>query len=574
MQPVDFTTLMAICADLRDRSLPARLEQVFQRDRFRLSLALRMLQGRGWLTLCWHPQAAHIAMSSPPPKAPDTFTFSDQLRHQLNGLALVSIAEIAPWERAIDLQFAQRPGDPIRWHLIVEVMGKYSNVILVNQENIIVTAAHQVSEQQSSVRPILTGQPYVNPPALKNRIPSLEESFSDFRGRVGLIPGPLKRQLLQSYRGLSPRLIESWLFGTAIALHQPTDSLSDADWSLLYDRWQHWLHSLQQGTFTPGWTKKGYTVMPWDRVEVVESVQNLISGYYNEHLDRQEFSQLHYQLQQKVRSHLGKLHQKALLFRERLNQSQDADRYRYLADLLMAHLHQWQPGMQAIELADFETGKPVKIPLNLEKNGVQNAQALYKKHQKLKRSQLAVQPLLEAVETEQRYLEQVETTLLQLAEYGTAEDLSTLEEVREELIEQKYLDSPASDYQRNSHRSQPHRYQTPSGFEVLVGRNNRQNDRLTFRLAGAYDLWFHTQEIPGSHVLMRVSPGQVPDTEDLQFVANLAAHYSQGRQSKQIPVVYTEPKSVYKPKGAQPGMVVYKHERILWGCPQEAALES
>lgn len=565
---------MAICADLRDRSLPARLEQVFQRDRFRLSLALRTLQGRGWLTLCWHPQAAHIAMSSPPPKAPDTFTFSDQLRHQLNGLALVSIAEIAPWERAIDLQFAQRPGDPIRWHLIVEVMGKYSNVILVNQENIIVTAAHQVSEQQSSVRPILTGQPYVNPPALKNRIPSLEESFSDFRGRVGLIPGPLKRQLLQSYRGLSPRLIESWLSGTAIALHQPTDSLSDADWSLLYDRWQHWLHSLQQGTFTPGWTKKGYTVMPWDRVEVVESVQNLISGYYNEHLDRQEFSQLHYQLQQKVRSHLGKLHQKALLFRERLNQSQDADRYRYLADLLMAHLHQWQPGMQAIELADFETGKPVKIPLNLEKNGVQNAQALYKKHQKLKRSQLAVQPLLEAVETEQRYLEQVETTLLQLAEYGTAEDLSTLEEVREELIEQKYLDSPASDYQRSSNRSQPHRYQTPSGFEVLVGRNNRQNDRLTFRLAGAYDLWFHTQEIPGSHVLMRVSPGQVPDTEDLQFVANLAAHYSQGRQSKQVPVVYTEPKSVYKPKGAQPGMVVYKYERILWGCPQEAALES
>jgi len=573
VQPVDFTTLMAICADLRDRSLPARLEQVFQRDRFRLSLALRTLQGRGWLTLCWHPQAAHIAMSSPPPKAPDTFTFSDQLRHQLNGLALVSIAEIAPWERAIDLQFAQRPGDPIRWHLIVEVMGKYSNVILVNQENTIVTAAHQVSEQQSSVRPILTGQPYINPPALKNRIPSLEESFSDFRGRVGLIPGPLKRQLLQSYRGLSPRLIESWLSGTAIALHQPTDSLSDADWSLVYERWQYWLHSLQQGMFTPGWTKKGYTVMPWDRVEAVESVQNLISGYYNEHLNRQEFSQLHHQLQQKVRSHLGKLHQKALLFRERLNQSQDADRYRYLADLLMAHLHQWQPGMAAIELADFETRKPVKINLNLEKNGVQNAQALYKKHQKLKRSQLAVQPLLEAVETEQRYLEQVETTLLQLAEYGTAEDLSTLEEVREELIEQKYLDSPASDYQRNSNRSQPHRYQTPSGFEVLVGRNNRQNDRLTFRLAGAYDLWFHTQEIPGSHVLMRVSPGEVPDTEDLQFVANLAAHYSQGRQSKQVPVVYTEPKSVYKPKGAQPGMVVYKHERILWGCPQEAALE-
>lgn len=564
---------MALCADLRDRWLPARLEQVFQRDRFMLSLALRTLQGRGWLTLCWHPQAAHLAISSPPPKAPDTFTFSDQLRHQLNGLALVSITEIAPWERAVDLQFAQRPGDPIRWHLIVEVMGKYSNVILLNQEHIIVTAAHQVSEQQSSVRPILTGQPYVNPPALKNRIPSLEESFSAFRERVGLVPGPLKRQLLQSYRGLSPRLIESFLLGTAIAPHQPTDSLTEADWSLVYERWQHWLQSLHKGSFTPGWTKKGYTVMPWDRVEGVESVQNLISEYYTEQLNRQQFSQLHHQLQQKVRSLLGKLHQKALLFRERLNQSQDADRDRYLADLLMAHLYEWQPGMAAIELADFETGKPVNIPLNPEKNGVQNAQALYKKHQKLKRSQLAVQPLLEAVEAEQRYLEQVETTLLQLSEYGTAEDLSTLEEVREELIEQNYLDSPDADSQRSANPSQPHRYQTPSGFEVLVGRNNRQNDRLTFRLAGAYDLWFHTQEIPGSHVLMRVDPGQAPDAEDLQFVANLAAYYSQGRYSKQVPVVYTEPKSVYKPKGAQPGMAIYKHERILWGCPQDAVLE-
>lgn len=564
---------MALCADLRDRWLPARLEQVFQRDRFMLSLALRTLQGRGWLTLCWHPQAAHLAISSPPPKAPDTFTFSDQLRHQLNGLALVSITEIAPWERAVDLQFAQRPGDPIRWHLIVEVMGKYSNVILLNQEHIIVTAAHQVSEQQSSVRPILTGQPYVNPPALKNRIPSLEESFSAFRERVGLVPGPLKRQLLQSYRGLSPRLIESFLSGTAIAPHQPTDSLTEADWSLVYERWQHWLQSLHKGSFTPGWTKKGYTVMPWDRVEGVESVQNLISEYYTEQLNRQQFSQLHHQLQQKVRSLLGKLHQKALLFRERLNQSQDADRDRYLADLLMAHLYEWQPGMAAIELADFETGKPVNIPLNPEKNGVQNAQALYKKHQKLKRSQLAVQPLLEAVEAEQRYLEQVETTLLQLSEYGTAEDLSTLEEVREELIEQNYLDSPDADSQRSANPSQPHRYQTPSGFEVLVGRNNRQNDRLTFRLAGAYDLWFHTQEIPGSHVLMRVDPGQAPDAEDLQFVANLAAYYSQGRYSKQVPVVYTEPKSVYKPKGAQPGMAIYKHERILWGCPQDAVLE-
>lgn len=114
------------------------------------------------------------------------------------------------------------------------------------------------------------------------------------------------------------------------------------------------------------------------------------------------------------------------------------------------------------------------------------------------------------------------------------------------------------------------RYRTPSGFELLIGRNNRQNDQLTFRLAGDYDLWFHAQEIPGSHVLMRVEPGAVPEEADLQFAADLAAYYSRSRQSDLVPVVYTEPKHVYKPKGAKPGIALYKQEQILWGKPPQA----
>ncbi|MDY7021151.1 MAG: NFACT RNA binding domain-containing protein, partial [Cyanobacteriota bacterium] len=110
----------------------------------------------------------------------------------------------------------------------------------------------------------------------------------------------------------------------------------------------------------------------------------------------------------------------------------------------------------------------------------------------------------------------------------------------------------------------------PSGFELFVGRNNRQNDRLTSKIAGDYDLWFHTQEIPGSHVLLRLNAGEVPDEEDLQFVANLTAYYSRARQSEQVPVVYTKPKYVYKPKGAKPGMVIYKQETVIWGSPQNA----
>ena len=226
----------------------------------------------------------------------------------------------------------------------------------------------------------------------------------------------------------------------------------------------------------------------------------------------------------------------------------------------MAYLQNWEIGMREIILPDFETSTPVAIALQPDKNAVQNAQLLYKQHQKLKRARVAVEPLLREVQTEIEYLEALEAAIAQIDSYQIAEDLQALEEIREELIGQKYL--AEIDYRRNTTQDTStnfRRYQTPSGFEVLIGRNNRQNDQLTFRIAGDYDLWFHAQEIPGSHVLLRLKPGKIAETADLQFVANLTAYFSRARQSDQVPIVYTRPKHVYKPKGAKPGIAIYKH---------------
>ncbi len=574
MQPVDLTTLTAIAAELRTEWLPARLEQVYQRDRHTLALALRTLDRRSWLTVCWHPQAAHLCGGDPPPRAPDTFTFSQQLRHQLGGLALVAIGAIDPWERVLDLQFSRRPGDPVLWHLYVEIQGKYSNVVLANQDNLIVTAAHQVSAQQSSVRPIQTGQPYELPPRLTDPIPSLEEPFDRWRDRLSLIPTALKRNLLKNYRGLSSALVISMVRQAELDPDQTTDTLSSTDWARLFQRWQEWLQALEQQQFHPGWTETGYTVLGWEVVRSTDCIQPIVHRYYTDQLNQQKFSQLRHQLSQKLGSILGKLGTKAAAFRSRLSESDGADQQKQQADLLMAHLHQWQPGMKAIVLTDFTSGEPVSVPLDPTKNAVQNAQALYKRHQKLKRARGAIEPLLAAVEAELGYLEQVESALAELSDYQTPEDLEALEEIRDELIQQQYLDDPEYRSQPIADSdSQPRRYLSPSGLEVLVGRNNRQNDRLTFRTAGDYDLWFHTQEIPGSHVLLRLHPGVPPETADLQFAADLAAYHSRARQSEQAPVVYTEPKHVYKPKGTPPGMVVYKQERILWGQPQRLSQE-
>lgn len=570
MQPVDFTTLTAIAAELRTEWLPARLEQVYQRDRHTVYLGLRTLKQRGWLMLSWHPQAARLCISDAPPRVPDTFTFSQQLKHQLGNLALVAIEPIAAWERVLDLQFSQRPGEPALWHLYVEIMGKYSNVVLANQANLIVTAAHQVSAQQSSVRPIQTGDPYELPPPLTDPTPKLTEPFDRWQERISLVPGALRRNLQKNYRGLSSALTLALIAAAALNPDQSTDSLSANDWQRLFHRWQEWLQGLEAETFRPGWTADGYTVLGWGMTEAVDRVQTVIDRYYTDQIDRQVFVQLRHQLTQKLQTVLEKLRVKANVFQARLQQSDVADRYREQADLLMANLHHWQLGMSAITLPDFITEQPVTIPLNPEKNAVQNAQAFYKQHQKLKRARNAIAPLLTEVNAEIHYLEQVEAAIAALTIYQAAEDLNTLDEIRDELIQQHYLNDPEyrnADVHQDS-QSQPHRYVAPSGLEVLVGRNNRQNDQLTFRTAGDYDLWFHTQEIPGSHVLLRLTPGTVPDRSDLQFAANLAAYYSRARQSEQVSVVYTEPKHVYKPKGAKPGMTVYKHERTLWAQPK------
>ncbi|AFY36335.1 NFACT family protein [Calothrix sp. PCC 7507] len=570
MQPVDFTTLTATCSELRANWLPSRTEQVYQRDRYTIAIALRTLKKRDWLQISWHPQAAHICIGDPPPRSPDTFTFSQQLIHQLGGLALVEIAAIAPWERVIDLQFARRPGESPLYHVYAEIMGKYSNVILTDANNIIITAAHQVSQQQSSVRPIQTGQPYETPPKLTGPVPSLSESLERWQERVSLVPGVIKRQLLKNYSGLSAALVDSMVYAANLPPETTTDNLTHQDWKRLFERWREWLEALELKKFHPGWTESGYTVMGWGATTSAADIQELINRYYTDQINAQLFSQLRHQLSQKLNNILVKLRNKGKTFEERLQQSDRADDYRQTADLLMANLHNWQPGMKEIILPDFDDGKPTAIALQPDKNAVQNAQGLYKQHRKLKRARAAVEPLLFDVNAEIDYLEQVELAISQIDKYQTAEDLQALEEIREELIGQKYLEDP--EYRNRSLNENAntnfYRYRTPSGFEVLIGRNNRQNDQLTFRVAGDYDLWFHAQEIPGSHVLLRLEPGAVPEEADLQFTANLATYYSRARQSDQVPVVYTQPKHVYKPRGAKPGIAIYKQERIIWGQPQ------
>jgi predicted ribosome quality control (RQC) complex YloA/Tae2 family protein len=605
MQPADLTTLVALTHELDIACVPARLEQVHQSDRHTIYLQLRTLEKKQWLLLCWHPQAARLHLSSPPPKQPDTFTFSQQILHQVAGFALVSVKLTSQWERVIDLQFAKRPDDEVQWHLYLEVMGKYSNAILVNANGEIVTAAHQVSSKQSRVRPIQTGDRYELPPALLEAIPSLTESFDSWRDRLILIPKEIKSNLLGNYRGVSSSLVRSL---TAIADLDGNKNVADlalSEWDQLFRAWQIWLSCIEKKEFHPHLEGKGYALtsqppLPEGEGEkescsplplgeglgVREVITNdFCDRYYSQQTGQVAFQQLHQQISQAIQNQLAKLNIKETEFLDRLKLSTQADDFRNKADLLMAHLHLWVIGMKEIKLTDFHSESPVIIALDPTLNAQQNAQSFYKKHQKQKRAALAIAPLLESVQQEIAYLEQVSTAVSLLEK----SELPALREIRAELAQQGYLKVTAEYAPRTktnnkggknkSNRTKQeetpdcHRFTTPNGFEVWVGRNNYQNDLISFRIAGEYDLWLHAQEISGSHVLLRLPAGAIADDQDLQVAANYAAYYSRARQSDQVPVVCTIPKYVFKPKGAKPGMVVYTHEKIIWGQPTKLRSE-
>ncbi len=601
MQPADLTTLVALTHELNIACVPARLEQVHQSDRHTIYLQLRTLEKKQWLLLSWHPQAARLHLSAPPPKQPDTFTFSQQILHQVAGFALVSVQLTSQWERVIDLQFAKRPDDEVQWHLYLEVMGKYSNAVLVNANGEIVTAAHQVSHKQSRVRPIQTGDRYELPPALLEAIPSSSESFDSWRDRLILIPKEIKRNLLSNYRGVSSSLVRSLIAIADLDGDKNVADLTLFEWEQLFCAWQNWLTCIKNKQFYPHLEGKGYALTPspspagegdkiltplllrekglGDEGNPSLSVNDFCDRYYSQQTGQVAFQQLHQQISQAMQNQLAKLNIKETEFLDRLKLSTQADDFKDKADLLMAHLHLWEIGMKEIKLTDFHSDAPVIIPLDPTLNAAQNAQSFYKKHQKQKRAALAIAPLLKSVQQEIAYLEQVSTAVSLLEQ----SELPALGEIRAELAQQGYLKVTAEYAPRTktnnkggknkSNRTKQeeipdcHRFTTPNGFEVWVGRNNYQNDLISFRIAGEYDLWLHAQEISGSHVLLRLPAGAIADERDLQVAANYAAYYSRARQSDQVPVVCTIPKYVFKPKGAKPGMVVYTHEKIVWGQP-------
>lgn len=543
LQAVDVTTLRAVLAEWRPLLLPSRFEKAQQASPHALQIGLRSLSGAHWLELSWQAEAARLHTIPPPPRQGDGSTLAQQLQHALRGLALVEIRQQG-WERVVELGFARRPGEPaLRW-LVAELMGRHSNLLLLDADRQVVALARQVKPQQSRLRPIGTGDPYQPPPPLAGEPPRLEEGFESWQRRLSLVPLPLQQALRESYQGISPALVRQLLptdWGD-----RAVDTLSPAQWQQLWQIWRRWLTAVEGEHF--GWQQsaEGYCCWGTDTAPGPLAVNRGLATYFAAHLGAQDLQQRRQQLRHRLEAAAARETRQASEQEALLAAVPEGEALQRRADALLS---QRQPSRQCID----------------------EAQKLYKTARKRRRSVAAITPRLEL---HRQRLAGLEASLTYLDHADSSDQVASLARELEALLGDRKHGSQGGRRQARASQGaegepQPLELHTAAGLPLQVGRNHRQNEWIAFRQARRGDLWFHAQEIPGSHVVLKSSQ-QPPSEGDLQAAADLAAHFSRGRGNRRVPVVMVPTEELQRIPGAAPGTVRHRGGTVLWGEPQRA----
>ena len=568
LQAMDLTSLLAVLAELEPALVPSRFEKAQQCDAHTLQLGFRSLEGVTWIELSWLAEAPRLLAIDPPPRIGGGSTLAQQLQHGLGGLALVAL-EQQGWERVVELAFAPRPGGAICRRLVLELMGRRSNLFLLDQERRVVAAARQVREQQSRLRPIGTGDPYVPPPALAGQPPALEESFEHWHGQLLLLPVSLRQALQGAYQGISPalalQLCGAERTSAEALLASPVESLTPQQWQGLWQRWQAWLRALQrrQFQFQRGVATAYSCWAPDEQAPPGEPpprkaaaglpINRALADYYGRELGCRQRRQRLQALRQRLQQALERERQQCQHQQQLLDQVENSEALQEQADALLCLQ---QPSREQVA----------------------QAQGLYRRARKLRRSVAAITPRLEQHRQRIDQLEASLTFLEQQEGDGQHQDerqLQALEDDCQELLQgsrgkgRLHRAAGSRDGGSGAQPPCPLELRSPGGLRLQVGRNHRQNEWISLRQARRGDLWFHAQECPGSHVVLKASEAEAADA-DLQAASDLAAHFSRARGNGRVAVVMVPTDDLQRIPGAGPGTVRHRGGTVLWAEPERA----
>ena len=586
--PFDALAVAALCQEYQQILVNGRIDRIFQpgREKVVLSVFHPFPRRDLWLLFSVHPRfyRSHLIEKKPAsPQEPPAFCML--LRKYLQGGRFLEVSQ-PPSERILHFKIENYNAEEglTVFTLIFEATGRFANLVLVDGEGRILDALKRLPERDGQSRPVLPGAAYTPPPSPAGR--HLETlSVQDLQLVIDRSPSerPLRQILVEEILGVSPFLAAEVLHRAGLDPKTTAGAISPeetpAHAGKIHSILDELHRQIQAGQIHPYcYEKNGQPAdfFPFRPLSLPESALTPAAGMSQAEamtLDRQEHQEEMASQRRTLLSIIArakkKADKKAEKQREELAQAEDAGLWRIYGELLTAYGRQVPRGASQVELVNYydPEGKTVTIPLDPALPANQNAQNYFKKYAKAKKGQTRIAAELEKTREELAYLESLESSIQN--DLDLEELLAVEEEMQEAGLAKGRRDPGRS---RRSPGGRPALFRSSEGWEILVGKNNRQNDELTFKLSSPRDLWFHTQKIPGSHVLIRCG-GKEAGEEALLEAANLAVYFSKARHSTKVPVDYTERRHVRKPAGARPGFVLYKNFQTLTITPDPAILK-
>lgn len=556
----DGITISNIVHELRDELLDGRINKIAQPEEDELLLTIKTKSGQKRLYISASASLPLIYLTEinkPSPMVAPNFCML--LRKHINNGRITDITQ-PKLERIIrfEIEHLDELGDLCRKYLIVEIMGKHSNIIFCNDKNRIIDSIKHVSAQMSSVREVLPGRDYFIPETTEKLNP-LDVNYADFSAALIGKPTGLAKAIYTSFTGISPVVAEEICYISGVDSSVTPKELTDDVMVHLYKQFTIFFENVICAQFEPRVYYNENEPKEFAAVALshfgeytnksFDSMSVLLENYYASKNTITRIRQKSVDLRKIVQTALERNRKKYDLQSKQLKDTENRDKYRIWGELINVYGYGLAPNAKHLECLNYYTNEEIKIPLDDTKTPQENSQKYFDKYNKQKRTYEALISLIEETHNEIIYLESVSNAL----DIAMSED--DLNQIKEELIDAGYVKRKFTK-KKVKIQSKPFHYVSSDGYHMYVGKNNIQNEELTFNFAVGNDWWFHAKGCPGSHVIVKTNGDELPD-RTFEEAGKLAAYYSKNRGSEKVEIDYVEKKHVKKPKGGKPGFVVY-----------------
>ncbi|MDD2978730.1 MAG: NFACT RNA binding domain-containing protein [Hespellia sp.] len=556
----DGITVASIVCELNTQLLNGRINKIAQPEPDELLFTIKTPDGPKRLCISASASLPLIYLTEQNKPSPMTApNFCMLLRKYINNGRITGITQ-PKLERIIhfEIEHLDELGDLCKKVLIVEIMGKHSNIIFCSENGRIIDSIKHVSAQMSSVREVLPGRDYFIPDTMHKADP-LNVSRDEFCRHVAEKPLPLAKAIYTSFTGISPVVAEEICSLAGVDSSVTPKELSDDILTHIFHQFDLYFDDVRSQSFSPaiylsGPEPKEFSALPlthfsnYTRKEY-DSISQVLLEFYETKNQITRIRQKSADLRHVVQTALERNRKKYDLQARQLKDTQKRDKYKVYGELINTYGYGLEEGSKKLEAMNYYTNEMVMIPLDEHKTPLENAQKYFDKYNKLKRTFEALSELIQETADDITYLESISNAL------DIARNEDDLAQIKEELTESSYIRRKYTK-KKVKIKSKPFHYISSDGFDMYVGKNNIQNDELTFNFAVGGDWWFHAKQMPGSHVIVRSEGKELPD-RTFEEAAALAAYYSKGRGSDKVEIDYVEKKQVKKPKGGKPGFVVY-----------------